>query len=224
MLQTWHAPSPTRGRWCVRLSRAEPPCRGLLLFGRPGDYAAVENVFAEVHALTRLRIPTYCLMPNHWYLLVWPRHDGKLSESLRWITVTHTPRGQAQHKTSGTGLVYQGRYQSCPVQTDAPFLTVARYVERHAWRATLVSRAEDWRWGSLWRRMQGATTLTAWLSEWPVVPPRDGEAQVHRPQALSELEALRLSGQRGGRSARRPGCGGWRNGSTGGRRGGHELA
>lgn len=34
----------------------------------------------------------YCLMPNHWHLLLWPKRDGELSEVVRWITVTHTQR------------------------------------------------------------------------------------------------------------------------------------
>lgn len=38
--------------------------------------------------LTKIRIATYCLMPNHWHLLLWSRQDGELSKALRWITVT----------------------------------------------------------------------------------------------------------------------------------------
>jgi hypothetical protein len=105
-------------------------------------------------------------MPNHWHLLLWPRRDGELSEILRWITVTHTQRWHAHHHTAGTGPVYQGRFKSFPVQTDEHFLTVARYVERNALRAKLVTREKDWQWSSLWRRNQEDTTLTAWLSTW----------------------------------------------------------
>ncbi|MBI4000619.1 MAG: transposase, partial [Nitrospira defluvii] len=167
------------------------------LFEKPADYAAFEQVLAEVYTQTRLRIAAYCLMPNHWHLLLWPRHDGELSEALRWITVTHTQRWHAQHHTAGTGPVYQGRFKSFPVQTDAHFLTVARYVERNALRAKLVNRAEDWRWSSLWRRAQGKAGLTAWLSDWPVKRPRDWVARTNRPQTRSEIETLRLSVQRG---------------------------
>jgi putative transposase len=55
---------------------------------------------AEAQAQTRIRITAYCLMPNHWHLLLWPRHDGELSEVLRWIMVTHAQRWHAQHKTA----------------------------------------------------------------------------------------------------------------------------
>mgnify|MGYP002402123062 FL=1 len=169
----------------------------LPLFEKPADYAAFEQILAEAQAQTKIRIATYCLMPNHWHLLLWPRQDGELSEVLRWITVTHTQRWHAHHHTAGTGPVYQGRFKSFPVQTDEHFLTVARYVERNALRAKLVTRAEDWQWSSLWRRDQRDETMTTWLSNWPVARPRDWLTRVNRPQSASELESLRTSVQRG---------------------------
>ncbi|MDF0643086.1 MAG: transposase [Nitrospira sp.] len=169
----------------------------LSLFQKPADYAAFEKILADAHAATRLRISAYCLMPNHWHLLVWPRRDGELSEVLRWITVTHTQRWHAHHKTAGTGPVYQGRFKSFPVQTDEHFLTVARYVERNALRAKLVDRAQEWQWGSLWRRAQSDRTLSAWLSDWPIDVPRDWIARVNRAQGVAELDAIRTSVQRG---------------------------
>jgi putative transposase len=169
----------------------------LRLFEESADYAAFEKILTEAHAQTRIRITAYCLMPNHWHLLLWPRRDGELSEVLRWITVTHTQRWLAHHQTSGTGPVYQGRFKSFPVQTDEHFLMVARYVERNALRAKLVGRAEDRQWTSLRPQDQGDSKLRVWLSDWPVARPRDWLARVNRPQTASELEALRVSVQRG---------------------------
>ena len=169
----------------------------LTLFEKSADYSAFETILAEAQDHTRIRIAAYCLMPNHWHLLLWPRQDGELSEVLRWITVTHTQRWHAHHHTAGTGPVYQGRFKSFPIQTDDHFLTVARYVERNALRAKLVDRAEAWQWSSLWRRTQGDPTRATWLSDWPVERPRDWLARVNHPHSASELEALRLSVQRG---------------------------
>lgn len=169
----------------------------LPLFEKPADYAPFETILAEAHSRTGIRLAAYCLMPNHWHLLLWPRRDGELSEVLRWITVTHTQRWHAHHHTAGTGPVYQGRFKSFPVQTDEHFLTVARYVERNAVRAKLVTRAEDWQWSSVWRRGQGGPKLMSWLSAWPVPQPRDWMAQVNRLQSASAVETLRVSVQRG---------------------------
>lgn len=169
----------------------------LLLFETPGDYIAFERVLAEVVSQTRIRIVAYCVMPNHWHLLLWPRIDGELSEVMRWITVTHTQRWHTFHGTSGTGPLYQGRFKSFPVQSDEYFLTVARYVERNALRANLVRRAENWRWSSLWRRYKGNAKATSWVSPWPLTRPRNWLQYVNRAETPDELEALRESAQRG---------------------------
>lgn len=169
----------------------------LPLFETPADYSTFEKILAEAYEQTRIRITAYCLMPNHWHLLVWPRHDGELSEVLRWMTVTHTQRWHAHHHTAGTGPIYQGRFKSFPVQTDAHFLMVARYIERNALRAKLVRQAETWQWSSLWRRTQGNAKLKTWLSDWPITPPRNWVARVNQPETGEELETLRRSVQRG---------------------------
>ena len=152
----------------------------LPLFEKSADYVAFEKILAEAHAQTRIRITAYCLMPNHWHLLLWPRQDGELSEVLRWMTVTHTQRWHAHRRTAGPGPVYQGRFKSFPVQTDEHFLSVARHVERNALRAKRVDRAEGWQWSSLGRRVQGDPRLTGFLSEWPVERPRNWVARVNR--------------------------------------------
>ncbi len=91
-----------------------------------------------------------------------------MSRFLRWVTATHTMRYHAHYHTAGTGHVYQGRFKSFPIQDDAYFLTVCRYVERNALRAGLVTRAENWRWGSLWRWQQQVEPEPALLSPWPL--------------------------------------------------------
>ena len=166
----------------------------LPLFEKPGDYHAFETILGEAFERTKIRIAAYCLMPNHWHLLLWPRDDGELSEVMRWITVTHTQRWHAHRHTSGNGPVYQGRFKSFPVQTDEHFLTVARYVERNAVRAGLVGRAEYWQWSSLWRENEKSCEI---LSQWPMERPKDWIQFVNEPERESELEDMRSSAQRG---------------------------
>lgn len=97
----------------------------------------------------------------------------------------------------GTGHLYQGRYKSFPVETDAHFYQVARYVERNALRANLVKKAEDWRWSSLWRRLRGSREEKMLLSDWPLDFPMNWHQIVNEPQTEAELEALRRSVYRG---------------------------
>ena len=120
------------------------------LFEKQADYAAFERVLARTQEQEAMRLLGWCVMPNHWHLLAWPREDGALGRFMQRLTVTHARRWQEHTQRVGEGHVYQGRYKSFPVQSDEHFLAVLRYVERNALRAGLVERAEDWRWGSLW--------------------------------------------------------------------------
>jgi putative transposase len=169
----------------------------LTLFDGEEDYRVFEHVLEEAIKRYGNRLCAYCVMPNHWHLLLWPRNDLQLSETMRWLTVTHTQRFHAAHRTSGTGPLYQGRFKSFPVQNDEHFLTVARYVERNALRANLVRRAENWRWGSLWRNEKGDKRARTLVSDWPVSRPRAWTDQVNRAENPAELQALRRAVQRG---------------------------
>ena len=166
-------------------------------FEKPANYSAFEKVLAEAHKRSGIRIAAYCLMPNHWHLLLWPRSDGELSEVMRWITVTHTQRWHAHRHSSGTGPVYQGRFKSFPVQTDEHFMTVARYVERNAVRAKLVERAEEWMWSSAYRVARQDDKLVEFLSPWPMDRPQNWIELLNEPDRASQLDDLRSSAQRG---------------------------
>jgi putative transposase len=169
------------------------------LFRDEGDYAAFERVLAEAVGRFAVRLCAYCLMPNHWHLVPWPRKDGELSRFMQWLTMTHTQRLHAARHSAGRGHVYQGRFKSFPVQRDGHYLSLCRYVERNALRANLVRRAQDWRWCSLWRREFAGEAPRDGLAlcEWPVERPADWLAWVNAPETEAELEALRRSARRG---------------------------
>jgi putative transposase len=169
------------------------------LFETPNDYLAFEQVLADVFRRLPTRIVNYVLMPNHFHFVVWPESDGELSEFMRLVTVTHTQRWHAFHQSSGTGPLYQGRFKSFPVERDAHFLTLARYVERNPLRAKIVERAEEWRWSSLYHHALGA--LPTWLlpaSQWPVARRDDWIAWVNHRQTAGEERELVECIRRGG--------------------------
>ena len=119
------------------------------VFHDADDYHAFVRLLRKACARLPMRVVGFCLMPNHFHLVLWPRDDGDLSIYAQWLTVTHVRRWHLHRHTEGTGPVYQGRFKSFPVQADDHFFTVCRYVERNALRANLVPRAEHWRWSSL---------------------------------------------------------------------------
>ena len=192
----------------------------LALFEKDGDFAAFERVLAEAVGRFAMRLCAYCLMPNHWHLVLWPRGDDELSPFVQWLAMTHSQRWHAHRRTGGRGHVYQGRFKSFPAACDEHLLAVCRYVERNALRANLVARAEDWRWCSLWRwharpckpgggegavRSDGhATADGPTLCDWPVERPGDWLAWVNEGETPAELEALRGSCRRGSPFGPRP--------------------
>ncbi len=167
------------------------------IFERAGDYEAFERVLQQAGERLAMRIVSYCVMPNHWHFVLWPHEDGDLSQFMRWLTLTHTQRWHAAHDTMGSGHLYQGRFKSFPVESDSHFLAVTRYVERNALRADLVQRAENWRWGSLWRRTFGDAEARSLLSDGPVAWPKNWVEFVNQPQTEEELRALQKCVMRG---------------------------
>ena len=168
------------------------------LFDDDADYLAMERVIEHTHKRLPIRIISYCLMSNHWHLVLWPIQDDELSEFMQAMTVTHTQRRHAHHHTAGTGPLYQGRFKSFPIQQDGHFLTVCRYVERNALRANLVKSARNWPWCSVAKR--AVRQPPAWLlpiEQWPVQPPSDWESWVDRAETTAELESLRHRVKRG---------------------------
>ena len=169
--------------------------RRALVFRTAQDYGAFESVLAESVERTGMSMFAYCLMPNHWHLVVSPNGSDHLSQFMHWLTLTHTQRWHACHGTLGSGPLYQGRYKSFPIQSDAHFLTVCRYVERNPARAQLVETAQDWPWSSLARRCENRDTC--WLEAWPIPQPAAWLDLVNETDANAELAGVRTAVQKG---------------------------
>jgi len=170
------------------------------LFHKPGDYDAFVELLADVKAaVPGVRVLAYCLMPNHWHLVLWPRRDGELSAFMQRLATTHVRRHHARHKNDGGGHLYQGRFKSFPVQADQHLLTLLRYVESNPLRARppLARSPAGWRWTSFAARSD-AGTPEGLLDEWPVDRPRHWASLVAEPLADRDAEAVRASVRRGG--------------------------
>ena len=112
-------------------------------FSTDQDYDAFVAVLAEMQLRVPIRILAWCIMPNHWHLVLSPESDQDVSEYMRLVSVTHVQRWHSFHKTSGTGALYQGRFKACAVEESEYLQTVLRYVERNPLRANLVERADQ---------------------------------------------------------------------------------
>jgi len=157
------------------------------------DYSQFLKVMTEAYDRLPMRVLAYCLMPNHFHLVLWPEEDGDLSEWMKWLTTTQVARHHKRHGTSGH--LWQGRFKAFPIEEDDHLLTVHRYVERNPLRAGLVERAEDWRWSSLWALQR--KPLPRFLVAGPVTRGSGWIDHVNRPQTEVELAAIRECVQRG---------------------------
>ena len=151
------------------------------------DYRAFLTLMNLASEHTPMRVLAYCLMPNHFHLVLWPHNDGDLSRWMHWLLTSHVRRHHRLRRTSGR--VWQGRFKAFPIQQDSHLLTVMRYVERNPLRANLVACAADWHWSSLSRSTK--EIVRQLRSECPVTKPENWLDVVNRPQSKDEVEALR---------------------------------
>ena len=168
------------------------------IFHKAEDFAAFERVLAEGLQRYPVELFTYCLMPNHWHLVVRPKTDKAPGRWMGWVGVTHVRRYHEHYHSRGGGHLYQGRFKSFPVEEDDYFLTLCRYVEANALRAELVEQAAEWQWSGLWRRAQGhGNDDGPVLSHWPVERPRNWTARVNAKLGAAQLARLQECVDRG---------------------------
>lgn len=149
------------------------------LFLKPADYLAFLRILALGLSKYDVRLLGYCLMPNHWHLLLVPEESEALGRFMGWLGVTHVRRHHEHYHTRGGGHLYQGRFKSFPVQQGHYFRAVACYVEANARRAGLVKRAETWPWSSAYGGTHEGLDLK--LAKWPVAKPTDWVEQLNTP-------------------------------------------
>ena len=166
------------------------------MFGSDKDYLAFLKVLLEAQQRwPGMRVLALCIMPNHWHLVLRPSGDGELSAFMRWLTQTHTQRWRHAKHTVGHGALYQGRFKSFIVQEDRHLLVLCRYVERNPLRVRqkLVKRAEDWRWSSVWIRLNPQSGFAKLLSDWPVSRPSNWSSLLNEGQSQRDEEQVRVS-------------------------------
>jgi putative transposase len=145
-----------------------------LLFANDSEYSDFMEILKRALLIVPMRIIAYCLMPNHWHMVLYPINDGDLSKFMQWITLTHTQRYHTKTKTEGYGHIYQGRYKSFLIENDVYFKNVVRYVETNAQRAAFVARAEEWRWSSAYVRAKTRQGFEATQGILSPMSPNDG--------------------------------------------------
>jgi len=156
------------------------------VFHKQEDYVAFLDLMEQARERLPMRLLAWCLVPNHFHLVLWPCGDGDLSRWMQWLLTSHVRRYHRHYR--GSGHVWQGRFKAFPIQEDEHLWTVLRYVERNALRANLVKRAEEWPWSSAAAVAGGKRARM--LHPGPLPRSKDWLDGVNRPQSEAELAAL----------------------------------
>ena len=175
------------------------------VFHKDADYAAFLDVIEHMIVRYEVDLYAYCLMPNHYHLVVKAVKSEDLSNGMRWFATTHVRRYHKHYKSSGH--LWQGRYKSFVIENDNHLLTLVRYVEGNPVRAKLVDSAIHWGWSS--HRVRALKDKHAeivdtclktgkkkmnLLSSLPVDLPKDWTQYVDTPLSATELEKIRPEG------------------------------
>lgn len=168
------------------LNRANQKAR---VFHQESDYQHFVQLMKRAQERVLLPLLAACLMPNHVHFVVMPVANRDVTKWMHWLFTTHSRHYNDQF--GKVGHVWQGRFKATLAQTDRHLLTVMRYVERNALRASLVDAAEDWKWGSLRWRMSRSSVFE--LAPPPIALPSGWQEFVNQPQTPVELAEIRAS-------------------------------
>jgi REP element-mobilizing transposase RayT len=115
------------------------------IFKGKGDYGQFIKILKETGSRWKLRVAAYCLMPNHYHLLV-QTPEANLSRCLRHIDGVYTQRFNRSHGTDGP--LFRGRYKAILVDKDSYLLPLVRYIHRNPARSGLTRKWGRYEWSS----------------------------------------------------------------------------
>ena len=112
------------------------------IFREADNYLFVLRKIKEYARAFCVAVIAYCLMPNHYHLLL--RQDGAADTGLlpRRVFNSYTKAFNKRYNRSGT--LFEGRYKAIHVDKDSYLLHLCRYIHANPVKHGLVPRLEDW--------------------------------------------------------------------------------
>ena len=130
------------GAWYHVMNRGR---RAENIFHDKDDYQMFVDLLKETSKMWNIRISAYCLLPNHYHILV-QTPEANISRSMRHLNGIYTQRYNRKH--SCDGQLFRGRYKSILISENSYLLQVVRYIHRNPLRAGLAKKLEDYTWSS----------------------------------------------------------------------------
>jgi putative transposase len=115
------------------------------IFLNDADRKLFLGVLADTAARYNWLCHAYCLMDNHYHLLL-ETLDPNLSLGMRQLNGVYTQRFNRQH--SRVGHVFQGRFKSILVEKEAHLVELSRYIVLNPVAAGMVTHPSEYAWSS----------------------------------------------------------------------------
>jgi len=109
------------------------------------DFHLFLDILKNTSKMWNLKVSAYCLMSNHYHLLV-QTPDGNLSRCMRHLNGVYTQRFNRRHDYDGQ--LFRGRYKAILVEEDHYLLELLRYIHCNPTKTGLVKSLDDYRWSS----------------------------------------------------------------------------
>lgn len=134
------------------------------IFEDDSDRTLFLDILAKVVARYNWLCHAYCLMGNHYHLLI-ETPEGNLSAGMRQLNGVYTQAFNRTHQRDGH--LFKGRFKSILVEKDSYLLELSRYTVLNPVRAGLVTKPEHYPWSSYLATLGKAETppwlTTTWL-------------------------------------------------------------
>ena len=165
---------------------------GQEVFRRSHDYLAFLDLLMVARERYDLQLYAFCLLSNHFHLLIKPDENTQLSYGMQWLQTSYARRFNDYYRAEGP--LWQGRFRSCPVQENTNLHTVMHFIESHPLRAGLADQAMDYVWSS--HRENYFGNVRQKLDEPPVPLENDWTNRVNRSLHDQVLQQLALCTRR----------------------------
>lgn len=119
--------------------------RGEEIFHDKHDYQVFTDLLVETTEMWNFHISAYCLMPNHYHILI-QTPNANISRGMRHLNGVYTQRFNRRHFCDGS--LFRGRYKSILVGGDSYLLQLVRYIHRNPLKAGLTDKIDKYVWSS----------------------------------------------------------------------------
>lgn len=129
------------------------------IFLDASDYRKFLTLLGEIADELSWSVLSYCLMPNHYHLLLRTK-DANLASGMRRLNSRFSQSANWRHEN--VGHLFQGRYKSFLVEEERYLMALLRYIALNPVKAGLTQKPEDWQWSNYATFLPGAAAVPSW--------------------------------------------------------------